>query len=315
MGGRRTPWLLGLLACAPLQVLADQIDPGAPEGAERTAYRDRPFDSYALPTGPIRARGTGTETVQGQVTWAAYRLDDATITTEAVIEGYRTRLLDQTFEPIFACKGETCGGFDFRFGAAVLPPPAMLLDVRDFRQLSARRAEPEGYVSVLVSRVHDRVFVQTVAVVPSTNPVAVGEAPAATDGSERVPVLLPQDERAILERLQADGHVPVNGLVFEPGGAALSEGSREALDLLARILTRDSELAVAIVGHSDNVGGLDANIALSQRRAEAVMQALIERGVVPGQVEARGVGYLAPVTSNATEDGREINRRVELVLR
>ena len=306
--------LFAALLAAPL-AFAQQIDPGAPKDAERTVYRDRPFDAYDLPVGPIRARGSGVETIRGRVTWAAYRLDDPAISTEAVITGYRERLIGDTFEPIFECEGETCGGFDFRFGAAVLPPPAMLLDVRDFRQLSVRRAEPEGYVSVLVSRVQNRVFVQTVAVVPGENTAEVEQAPVATDGSERVPVLLPQDERAILERLQADGHVPVNGLVFETGGAELSEGSREALDLLARILTRDSELSVAIVGHSDNVGGLDANIALSQRRAEAVMRALIERGVVPGQVEARGIGYLAPITSNATEDGREINRRVELVLR
>ena len=85
--------------------------------------------------------------------------------------------------------------------------------------------------------------------------------------------------------------------------------------MLARMLTRDDELAVAIVGHSDNQGGLALNLDLSQRRAEAVMQALIDRGVPPGQLEARGIAYLAPVASNATEEGRAQNRRVELVLR
>ena len=313
---RLLAFILGVVLGAGVAV-AQQIDPGAPVGAERTLQLDRDFDSYALPIGPIRPGGIGTETVQGQVAWSAFRLDDETVSTSAVISGYRARLHGQGFETIFECQGETCGGFDFRFGASVLPPPAMLLDVRDFAQLSVQRAEPAGYASILVSRVQGRVFVQTVAVVPKQAPAEVTDAPSAPapGTAQDGPVLLPQDERALLEQLQRDGHVPVNGLSFDTGGATLSEGSREALDLLAQMLTRDSELSVAIVGHSDNVGALDANIALSRRRAESVMRALIERGVVASQLEARGVGYLAPVTSNATPEGREINRRVELVLR
>jgi OOP family OmpA-OmpF porin len=70
-----------------------------------------------------------------------------------------------------------------------------------------------------------------------------------------------------------------------------------------------------IVGHSDNQGSLEANIALSKRRAEAVRTALITRGVAAERLEAHGVGYLAPVSTNLTEAGRTLNRRVELVLR
>ena len=72
---------------------------------------------------------------------------------------------------------------------------------------------------------------------------------------------------------------------------------------------------MVIVGHSDSSGDLEMNRALSERRAEAVRAALVERGVAPGQLAAEGVGYLAPLTANSTEEGRAINRRVELVLR
>ena len=201
----------------------------------------------------------------------------------------------------------------------------MLVDVRDFAQLTAERKAPEGFVSVLVSRVLGTIYVQTVSVaspeaapdaapdVPPEAPVAVTEVPLVETAPETV--ILPQDERALLAKLSEEGHVRVEGLAFEVGGATLSPGSAGALEMLARMLTRDDELAVAIVGHSDNQGGLAPNLDLSQRRAEAVMRALIDRGVPEAQVEARGIGYLAPVASNRTEEGRARNRRVELVLR
>lgn len=302
-----------LVALAAVSARAEGVVPGAPDGAEVTVTRARAYETYALPTGPVRLDGAGTQDVTGRVSWAAYRLENAGATTAGVMSAYRDRLAGSGFEILYDCRGEACGGFDFRFGVSILPPPAMLMDVQDFAQLSVMRAEPEVYASILASRVHDRVFVQTVTVVPAETPVEVTEAPAPAAAEETV--LLPQDERAILDRLTSDGHVPVDGLAFEPGGATLSAGSDETLDLLARILTRDAELSVAIVGHSDNAGGLAPNIALSQRRAEAVMQALIRRGVTAGQLEARGIGYLAPLTSNATEEGRARNRRVELVLR
>ena len=69
------------------------------------------------------------------------------------------------------------------------------------------------------------------------------------------------------------------------------------------------------MGHTDTVGGLEANVALSRRRAASVRDRLIERHGVPAeQLEAHGTGYLAPVAPNTTAEGREANRRVEAVL-
>ena len=293
-------------------------DLGAPEGAERTAHRTRGFDQYALPVGPFLPDQPVVTELSGRIDWSAYRMDGSGVTVPGVLGGYRTRLAAQGFDLVLLeCTGDACGGFDFRFGVAMLPPPAMLIDVRDFGQLSLGRAEPEAYASVLVSKVQGRVFVQTVLVEPAESDeegdVEIEAAPRVTEETRADP--LPQDERALLDKLIADGHVRVEGLEFQTGGATLSAGSGEALDLLATLLSRDSELRVAIVGHSDNEGGLDANIALSQRRAQAVMKALIARGVPKSQVEARGIGYLAPLISNATPEGRAMNRRVELVLR
>jgi outer membrane protein OmpA-like peptidoglycan-associated protein len=70
------------------------------------------------------------------------------------------------------------------------------------------------------------------------------------------------------------------------------------------------------VGHTDSVGSLEANLALSRARAEAVVTALQARfGVAAGRAVPAGVGPLAPVASNATDAGRALNRRVEVVAR
>jgi OOP family OmpA-OmpF porin len=84
---------------------------------------------------------------------------------------------------------------------------------------------------------------------------------------------------------------------------------------LAEFLTSSPETRVALVGHSDSIGGLEQNSSLSRARAEAVLNLLVEEhGVAPAQVEAHGIGYLSPIASNTSPEGRERNRRVEVVL-
>ncbi len=292
------------------------LDPGAPEGAVSTARSDRPFDRYALPVGPYAPGATNAREIEGRVIWSGFRLDAPDVSTAEVMEGYRTRLAALGYQPIFDCANAACGGFDFRFAAQLLPPPAMLIDTADFAQLSASRTADNGtdtFVSVLVSRLLGAVHIQTVIVAPGDPGLMITPAPEPDAAAQ--PVILAQDEKSLLDRLTEFGHVPVQGLVFETGGAALSEGSAPALEILAQFLSRNPGLSVVIVGHSDNQGSLDANIALSKRRAETVRAALIERGVAAGRLEAHGVGYLAPVSTNATDAGRTLNRRVELVLR
>jgi outer membrane protein OmpA-like peptidoglycan-associated protein len=70
-----------------------------------------------------------------------------------------------------------------------------------------------------------------------------------------------------------------------------------------------------LVGHTDSVGGLSGNIALSKRRAQSVRQRLIDtHGVDPSRLDAEGMGYLSPAASHLTPEGREANRRVEVIV-
>ena len=301
-----------VLALTPVFASALDLEVGAPEGAVQTAFAERARDGYNLPVASFSGDQAPTRLIEGKVRWTAYRLPGQP-GTAAVIDGYRDWLVDQGFQILLDCETSACGGFDFRFGVDMLAPPDMRMDVRDFAQLSLERLDPPGVVSILASSVPGAVFIQTVSVIPSIANVNV-EPSADNDLADDGSALL-QEDRAIVEALQTVGHVRIDGLDFATGGARLVEGADPVLDRLARVLGRDGALRVAIVGHSDNQGGLEPNIALSQRRAQAVLEALVSRGVARSQLEARGIGYLAPIASNSTKEGRARNRRVELVLR
>lgn len=79
------------------------------------------------------------------------------------------------------------------------------------------------------------------------------------------------------------------------------------------MLLEDLGLRLSVNGHTDNTGTAPRNQALSERRAQAVVEALVERGVAAGRLTARGFGRNEPVDSNETAQGRSANRRVELV--
>jgi OOP family OmpA-OmpF porin len=114
--------------------------------------------------------------------------------------------------------------------------------------------------------------------------------------------------------LKSQGHAPVYGILFDTNKADIKPESDAALKQVAALLQRNPLLKLYVVGHTDNVGQLAANVDLSKRRAAAIVDELITkyRIAVPRLV-GEGVGPFAPVASNATEEGRAKNRRVELV--
>jgi outer membrane protein OmpA-like peptidoglycan-associated protein len=112
-----------------------------------------------------------------------------------------------------------------------------------------------------------------------------------------------------------DGLVLTLGdVVFDAGKATLQSSAVTAIDRLAQLLNVYPERSVRIEGHTDSVGDAAANQALSERRAAAVRDALLARGVDAARVEAVGFGATHPVADNRTESGRQKNRRIDIVL-
>jgi OOP family OmpA-OmpF porin len=124
------------------------------------------------------------------------------------------------------------------------------------------------------------------------------------------------DAAAMAAGIDATGKIALDNIYFDFGSAVLLPESDAAIAEIARLLADRPDLQVYLVGHTDSVGTLDANLTLSRQRAEAVVAALEGRfGVAEGRAVPAGVGPLAPVASNASEDGRQLNRRVEIVAR
>jgi len=118
---------------------------------------------------------------------------------------------------------------------------------------------------------------------------------------------------AFASDLQRTGHIAVEGIYFDTGKAVLKPESQQAIGEIVKLLKGDAALKVFVVGHTDNVGGVDGNLKLSQERAQAVLQALVSGGIDAARLRSFGSGPYAPVASNDQEAGRARNRRVELV--
>lgn len=114
--------------------------------------------------------------------------------------------------------------------------------------------------------------------------------------------------------IKSTGHAAIYGIYFDTGKSEVKSESQAALQEVAKLLSNDPSLKLLVVGHTDSVGQLEANMKLSQARAEAVVQALTKsHGVAATRMKAYGAGPIAPVVTNRTEEGRAKNRRVELV--
>lgn len=125
-----------------------------------------------------------------------------------------------------------------------------------------------------------------------------------------------QQELADLQAKQTErGMVLTLGdVLFDTGRAELKAGAFSTVDRLATFLRENPERGVAIEGHTDSVGSDSFNQGLSERRAEAVRAALTSRGIDAARVTAKGLGKSAPVASNASAEGRQRNRRVEIII-
>jgi OmpA-OmpF porin, OOP family len=267
-------------------------------GSVITGYQVKDFDAARLQASPFKdGKPSGERRVEGRITRLAYRSNPGPSILE-VSRNFETQLAKAGFDPLVACDGDACGGIPFTEAVDALPIPQMWIDGFNYRYYAGRKTEGgrETYATVLVSKNNDEVYAQLVVAVIGAIENRMVDAGAMAQG------------------LREKGHIALYGIYFDTDKAVIKPESRPTLDEIAKLLHGQPQLNVVIVGHTDSQGTYDYNMDLSRRRAEAVSAELVRSyRIATTRLRTAGVGFLAPVGANATDDGRALNRRVELV--
>ncbi|WP_321830120.1 OmpA family protein [Thalassovita sp.] len=310
---------LAFLTCLalPAPAMATSLTLELPVGSEVLRDQTSQLDSYALPVGTFADGQLPVLDLQGLVHRGSWSVASQGLTSLQLLDPLQTQLEALGYTILFSCDTQACGGFDFRFETEVLPAPDMHVDLSDFRFLAAQNGDKD-HLGLLVSRSANTGFIQMIRVTDAadTDGVIAANTP---EGPAEVPDVARLTNSDIasdtVPHLQAQGHVVLEDLSFATGSADLGAGPFASLNSLAAYLKADPSRRVALVGHTDALGTLERNINLSKRRAASVRDRLIAvHGVSSAQLDAEGMGYLAPRGPNLTEEGREANRRVEAVL-
>lgn len=287
-----------------------------PTNAERFEQVITDPGRYSVPLGVWTADdGLYSRVVEGRIVQESWHIPGASSASQII-----TPLLAQiadSHEILVDCISRACGGFDFRFAIEVLPAPSIYVDLTSYRFVTARsRGDDNGFVTFLASLHKGTGYLQVVHALPRQASLPPASAPPRMNApntqrsahTERQP-------SSLIDRLARSGRAVLEGLAFDSGSSRLANDTIPSLDHLAGFLAENPTARIALVGHTDATGSLAANRAISRKRAASVMAYLIDRkNVDPARLEADGVGYLAPIASNRTEDGRSANRRVEVVV-
>ena len=246
------------------------------------------FDLQQLVIGKVQQNGkVNTEKIEGKVTRIDYRDPDNRSSLERM-RNYEQAFKKAGFKIIYNCAKEECG------------PETQIETIGYY--------PPERYLTAFLKRKEGNVWIGVfVAAGPWTKIRIVEEKPMETG---MVKITADMLKNNILK----DGHMAVYGIYFDTGKSDIKPESTETITVIATLLKNNPTLRLYIVGHTDNSGQLKDNMELSRKRAAAVVKELIARYKIDAsRIEAGGVGPLAPIATNDTKEGKDLNRRVEIV--
>ncbi len=243
--------------------------------------------------------------------------------TREVMRGYRKALDDLGFDVVFDCAGENgCGtgvgafyvedAYEKRLPA---PPAAGAFapnSVREPRIIVAKGTQDGASTYVFIFAAHQ----DNETAPEASKRVAIFLELVVSQGQEQHQVLLRTDELA--QGIDIDGRVSVYGIAFgpDPYQADIASDSGDQLAEIARLLRQRPGLFLYVVGHTDNLGDLEQRLNLSRRQAEAVVAALVQDYAIdPERLSPHGLADLAPIAPQDSDEGRAMNRRIELVAR
>lgn len=291
-------------------------------GSVIVGYETKEYDEFVLPLGGIilddgEVRPIKSQKIEGKITRILYLAPKGRSTLE-ILRNYEAELRQAGFQVLFNCAGNAgCGERGDLLHQFIYSRERKLKELtsafnfpKDQRYLAAKLTRPEGdvYVSVYMAvnnfdipKWLDQRITVLLEVI-ETKPMEAGMVTVTVDAF------------AMAKDIANTGRVALYGIYFDTDKAEIKPESKPTLDEIAKLLRLNPTLRLYVVGHTDATGTLEYNMELSRRRAEAVVNTLVfYYGIDPKRLKAFGVGPLAPVATNDTEEGRAKNRRVELV--
>lgn len=275
------------------------------------------FSSYHVAVGKVSGYRKIDKWIdlEGKLTRLYYEYEGAATMSE-VYQNYRNAIqragftsLAQGFKPQRNVSKEV-GGSGWIATAYTKNPVPTNSGVMLFHGTSS--AGGKGYIAAKLERPSGTIYV-VVAVYQHTSTEVVAmvdiiEEDALEDGKIDV------DPDYIARQIEQFGTVSLYGIYFDFDKAIIQQESKPALQVVAQYLKENPDINLYIIGHTDMKGNLPYNLALSEKRAQAVVDALVNQHQIKrDRLQGKGVGPLAPKSTNRTEEGRRLNRRVELV--
>lgn len=279
---------------------ADIKDLGRFAGSQIIEYQTQNYGKTVLATGPVTRKAdiqNTSQAVEGELTRIVYRVPAGSSALE-VFRNFEARIAKAGYSTLFSGGPDQINAYQFKYKHPVeLLREYALGDKLWYLSAVKNAASGQVYVSVLVSP-------------HASGELRVGVIRAVTKAMENRMV----DAKAMQSAIADKGKVALYGIYFDTDSAKLQPTSKPTLEQIAALMHNAPKLAIIVVGHTDNQGGYEYNMKLSRQRAQAVATALTsDYGIAKARIRHAGVGYLAPAASNASEAGRALNRRVELV--
>lgn len=301
------------------------------EGSEIVFYKQSDFERLKLALSPIvfnygeqKYDPYKSLKAEGRLT-TIYYAAPAGVQPLEVIRNYENELREKGFEILFQAEGDELErnkgdnlvaeiyGVTPSNTDQAHPDMASLtaVDLKKSQYLAAKLAREEGDVYVSVLAIEGSWMAAGAFKIPEKTTVVRFDVCEVKSMKPRM-VTVSADEMA--SQITSMGKVALYGIFFDFNKADVKPESALTLAEIARLLNGNSRLKLLVVGHTDGIGSFETNRTLSQKRAEAVVASLVSgHGINSNRLFPVGVSFAAPVTSNATEEGRAKNRRVELV--
>ncbi len=284
-------------------------------------YESKNYDEYTLPLSELKDAEFGEEykefaekdlRVEGKMTQHFYMVPKKRSSLE-IFRNYERALKDNNFEIIAKKNGDIdedfksplYNGIDFK-DASETHFEGVWADKESGRYLAAKlsRAEGDVYISLFTAK-HGFYGGSWPDGQPAVFQVIIEETDLQTD-------LISIE--GVMQDIKSKGKAAIYGIHFDVDSAKIKDESEPTIEKIAELLKENPDLKLNVVGHTDSTGDLEYNIELSERRAESLVEVFVnDYNIDESRLNSFGVGPLAPKATNETEDGREQNRRVELV--